>query len=408
MGFFSLHLMRISKSEITRQFNRAKLHGWLPFFEEAAETITKGFFDASDLVAIASRETNLDPIWLTMPGDGGNGFGLMQADRRSFPAFTKSNQWKDARTGILFGAKVLMQKWLNTQNCVGARVSVISSKGGTFSFTGKTLNLAECQRVTIAAYNCGRWAHYAISTGEPIDAYSTGHDYSSDVIARAAEFRKLINPFQAAENEAAAKELTPENISNHIDSISTEQAGLANPTIPLVVIPTQSVEGSDAPEPTQNGGGAEDLPAKNTQIADAIVNNSQDADKSKVDAAQTQLPTNYEKPPPTGLGAKLTAFFSLILTGQYVVPQFVSDGASTNSGMILQFVGDIFRALYENRYLVFGGIVVWIVVKKVNNYLVMRHVTNVNTDLTRGNIVLTDAPKVETDGYFTRWIRKII
>jgi len=73
--------MNITRRQLRDQYNRVVRLGWLPFFEEAAKTITKGYYDTADLLGISSRETNLDPKWLTKAGDGGNGFGLMQADK---------------------------------------------------------------------------------------------------------------------------------------------------------------------------------------------------------------------------------------------------------------------------------------------------------------------------------------
>src|SRR5690606_37557162 len=103
----------------------------------AVETYLDGLFDVADLMAVASRESNLDPKWLTQAGDNGNGFGLMQVDKRSFQKFTESGNWKDARAGILFGAKVLREKWDDTQESIGKRRSVRSSKTGKrYYFTG--------------------------------------------------------------------------------------------------------------------------------------------------------------------------------------------------------------------------------------------------------------------------------
>ena len=186
--------MNITKAQLKTQYERAKSRGWIPHFQEAANTITKGYFDTADLMAIGSRESNLDPKWLTKPGDHGNGFGLMQADKRSFPEFTKTEAWKDARTGILFGAKVLMQKWHDNQTGIGLKRGVQSSKTKRMSyFVGKDIGQgAEAQRVAIASYNAGRWPAYAVANGSDPDRYTTGKDYSQDVIARAKVFRELL------------------------------------------------------------------------------------------------------------------------------------------------------------------------------------------------------------------------
>jgi len=60
--------MKLSIPQIRLQFKRAEKLGWLPYFEEAVGAYTHGIFDAADLMAIASRETNLDPKWLKKPG----------------------------------------------------------------------------------------------------------------------------------------------------------------------------------------------------------------------------------------------------------------------------------------------------------------------------------------------------
>lgn len=181
------------KNQLQVQFDRAVRLGWLPYFVEAAKTHTTGYFDAADLMGIGSRETNFDPKWLTKAGDGGNGYGLLQADVRSFPEWIASGKWRDAREGILMGARVLMMKFKDVQYCIGKRNNVRSSKSGTvFTFIGKRVEGAELQKVTIASYNAGRWAHYAVSKGQNADKYTTGGDYSADVIARAEFFRPLI------------------------------------------------------------------------------------------------------------------------------------------------------------------------------------------------------------------------
>jgi len=179
---------KLTRSQAQLQYDRAKRLGWIPFFFEAAKTHTHDLFDAADLMAIGSRETNLDPKWLTKAGDGGHGHGLMQIDDRSFSEFTKSEYWRDARLGILYGAKVLRQKWDDTQSSIGKRRII---KGN--AFIGKDVGQGyEAQQVAIAAYNCGRWSHYNVSKGKDVDRTTTGKDYSSDVLGRSAQFRELL------------------------------------------------------------------------------------------------------------------------------------------------------------------------------------------------------------------------
>lgn len=201
--------MKEPKAELIKQFERARRLNWLPFFVEAVKTHTSDHFDAADLLAVGSRETNLDPKWLTKAGDRGNGFGLLQADARSFPEWIKTGKWRDAREGILMGARVLMQKWTDTQNCINKRATVRSSKSGTiFTFIGKRVAGAEAQTVAIAAYNSGRWAHFAVSKGQAADKYTTGGDYSTDVQQRAAFFRPLMEKWMI-ENALVDPVVTP-------------------------------------------------------------------------------------------------------------------------------------------------------------------------------------------------------
>lgn len=236
--------MNLTKAQLKAQYNRAVRLGWLPYFQEAAE-ITEGFYDVADLLAIGSRETNLDPKWLKKSGDHGNGFGLMQADKRSFPEFTKGDGWKDARTGIIFGAKVLMQKQVDYENNVGKHVSVKSSKGGTYRFTGKLASGTTMQHIVISGYNCGRWSQYAYAKGQPIDKYSTGGDYGKDVMERAAEFRKLLTaasnrPVSQPDPSASLQtqventaDLSPSIVKAEpvVDPINTQTVTMAMPTL---------------------------------------------------------------------------------------------------------------------------------------------------------------------------------
>lgn len=207
--------MNATRSQLITQFNRAKKLGWIPFFIEAAQ-ITKGYFDTADLMGIGSRETNLDPKWLTKAGDRGNGFGLMQADKRSFPDWIKTGQWKDARQGILKGAEVLMMKWRDVQSGIGVKRGVTSSKTGKTSYYfGKDVQGAEAQKVTIASYNAGRWAHYAASKDQDPDAYTTGRDYSRDVLERAQVFRELLAKDSTAATEPPTSELPGNSASSN-------------------------------------------------------------------------------------------------------------------------------------------------------------------------------------------------
>src|SRR5687768_16030200 len=184
--------MNATRQQLTAQYNRAKKLLWVEHFREASNTETPNLFDTADLMAIGSRETNLDPKWLTKKDDNGHGAGLMQIDDRSFPDFTNSTKWKDARLGILYGARVLKQKWDDLQKNAGKRLSVSDRKGNRYTFTGPHVAGITAQQIAIAAYNSGRWAAYHYTKGRHPDYGTTGKDYSADVMARARIFRELL------------------------------------------------------------------------------------------------------------------------------------------------------------------------------------------------------------------------
>ena len=98
----------ITAAEARRQYDRAKRLGWLPMFAKSAAS--RPWCSTADLMGIGSRETNLDPVYLTKTGDHGNGFGLMQVDKRYFPEWTRSGLWRDPEECIEKGAQVLTQK----------------------------------------------------------------------------------------------------------------------------------------------------------------------------------------------------------------------------------------------------------------------------------------------------------
>jgi hypothetical protein len=73
-------------------------------------------------------------------------------------------------------------------------MSVKSSKTGRLSyFTGPDAGDGSfAQKIAIASYNAGRWPSYAVSINRDPDTYTTGKDYSADVLARAKVFRELL------------------------------------------------------------------------------------------------------------------------------------------------------------------------------------------------------------------------
>lgn len=191
---------------LRQEYRRARQEGWIPFFLEAA-----GAFAVRPevLLAIASRETNMGGRqigpgkfqWLTTPGDGGHGYGLMQIDRRSFPKWVESGVWRQPRASILKGAEVLAQKRQSLRDRAGNSVRV-KTKQTVHTFLMPLFGNATIERVSIAAYNSGDWAAYHASKGRSVDHGTTGRDYSGDVLARATHFRTWLIADGFIEDEA--------------------------------------------------------------------------------------------------------------------------------------------------------------------------------------------------------------
>jgi len=197
----------ITAAEARRQYDRAKRLGWLPMFAKSAAS--RPWCSTADLMGIGSRETNLDPIYLTKTGDHGNGFGLMQVDKRYFPEWTRSGLWRDPEECIEKGANVLSQKRAEIIKRLGHVTTWRTSKGTPMKFTGAPFTDAQLHRISIAAYNSGiaGYHHFSVS-GDP-DRGTTGKDYSRDVLARSALFNQLLKADGAVVSSTAPTQPLP-------------------------------------------------------------------------------------------------------------------------------------------------------------------------------------------------------
>jgi hypothetical protein len=170
-----------TNKNLESQYRRAKDKGWIQNFKSAA---AKYEFPAEVMIAIASRETNMRNI----VGDGGHGYGIMQVDDRSFPDWCHSGLWKDVSAGIQKGALVLYSKRETIRSGSGKSLRV-----GGKAFLGKTnLTSTELLKTAVAAYNSGLWAYYHLTKSGDPDLQTTGRDYSSDTLKRAAFFKTLL------------------------------------------------------------------------------------------------------------------------------------------------------------------------------------------------------------------------
>jgi hypothetical protein len=174
-------------------FDRARKLGWLPFFKDAAD---KYRFTPELLMAISYRESGLNPKYLQEAGDNGHGYGLMQADIRSYKEWIDSGKWKDARECIFKGAEVLDSKRTEIKNLQKKEITVKTLAGQKYTFVGKEITEPDLLRVAVAAYNCGLWAYYHYSKGHDIDRGTTGQNYSRDVLAHTAQLKELLEAEQ--------------------------------------------------------------------------------------------------------------------------------------------------------------------------------------------------------------------
>ncbi len=128
------------------------------------------------IAGIGSRESHwglaLTPPGAGGTGDGGHGRGLLQIDDRWHVPFVQSGKWADARENIIYGCAVLKTS-----------IDYFVKKGwaaGSF----QTLQAG------IAGYNCGpKRAFDGVQQGYDVDYYTTGRDYSKNVLDRAGWFQ---------------------------------------------------------------------------------------------------------------------------------------------------------------------------------------------------------------------------
>jgi hypothetical protein len=130
--------MTTTEAEI--EFARAKANGWIPMFTAAGSVYG---YTPQLLMAIASRETNMENIRGDFHSDGPHGFGLMQIDIGSCRDFCVSGQWENVEASIRMGALVLHSKQVQLEHGQGMRVTTVGHKADTFlSATPPTCELS--------------------------------------------------------------------------------------------------------------------------------------------------------------------------------------------------------------------------------------------------------------------------
>ncbi|MEW5802657.1 MAG: transglycosylase SLT domain-containing protein [bacterium] len=112
-----------------------------------------------------------------LPPDGmGFGRGLMQIDWDAH-LFARTGNWRDPRENIFYGCKVLT----DCLAYIRKNISAANERG---------FEDQDFLQMALAAYNCGPSRMLkAIQTGEGIDFYTTGKNYSENVLDRAGWFQ---------------------------------------------------------------------------------------------------------------------------------------------------------------------------------------------------------------------------
>ena len=151
-----------------------KNSSYRPLIEAAANRYD--WLAPSVVAGIGSRESAwgrfLSPQGPTGTGDGGHGRGLMQIDDRFHQDFINSGQWTDAKANINYGIDNVLSNYYD------------------YLDINTTLEGKDLLRGAIASYNAGPTSVLnAINQGLDIDYYTTGQDYSWDVLNRAGWFQ---------------------------------------------------------------------------------------------------------------------------------------------------------------------------------------------------------------------------
>lgn len=145
-----------------------------PYIEQAAARYS--WLKPSVIAGIGSRESGwgrlLSPPGPGGTGDGGHGRGLMQIDDRFHQTFISTGQWRNPKSNIDYGIDQVLSR--------------------SYAYLDQNTNLqgTDLLRGAIAAYNAGLGnVTKALSQGRDVDYYTTGQDYSWDVLNRAGWFQ---------------------------------------------------------------------------------------------------------------------------------------------------------------------------------------------------------------------------
>jgi soluble lytic murein transglycosylase-like protein len=170
-----------NRSAISRQLAYARDLNYLPAFKAAARQTG---VDRNLLLAVASRESAMGKtLSLNGLGDGGNGIGIMQIDRRYHPDYAAGYLPLDTHANVQKGAEILRKE--------------LDRYGGN-------------KQYALDAYNAGSGnVDAAVNAGLGPDFYTTHGNYGSDVLDRYHILRQLTG--SGHDQMAAAETSNPSN-----------------------------------------------------------------------------------------------------------------------------------------------------------------------------------------------------
>jgi hypothetical protein len=199
-----------TEDAIRAHYRKAKRRGWIPYFVEASRATGER---VEVLMAVASRESNMENIRGDFRNGRYNGYSLMQLDIGSHPVWIRSGAWQDVRSAVLKGAQALAEKRAQIRRNQGRHVQY-GPRNRRRVFVGSVVGIDE-DRTALAAYNSGLNAHYwHTKTGNP-DRGTTGRDYGRDVLARAAVMAECLcaDGYLTESESIAAAIVVPRNVS---------------------------------------------------------------------------------------------------------------------------------------------------------------------------------------------------
>jgi hypothetical protein len=140
---------------------------------EIVESARMFHLDSAIVAAIVSRETRGHPKFFV--GDGGHGCGPMQVDDRTRPELCARYKAGDVPNAAM----------------ISAGCEILREKIEALRRNAHLQDQQDLLKAAVAAYNCGQGnVARALEAGASVDRFTTGENYSWDVVQRATLFRE--------------------------------------------------------------------------------------------------------------------------------------------------------------------------------------------------------------------------